>query len=848
MPNCQVGHDKSPASRSECRNGTLTTVKKTRTGVDANMPKMLSLPGVAFLAFCAIAPVFLLFSSLDDDLVSGITVSVLVVVEFIALLSMCIGWILFDITKRKQIFYLAAAMGVLLISDLLGIPNLLAARSVLGQEQALGSFTGLLVLVLRLGSFWLVVMSWHVANRHESRQGNDQVWAMVPGLIIAGVAVQAFLVWFMPGVSSDVSGALQNISTLILFPTTIMIVAGAAGYLVRCHYRFSLSESLICFTLLIGCFNHLAFFVFGPEHADIVARFIIPSRLISYSFALAFMLLELRSHYRQSFQASSAKSEFLATMSHEIRTPLNGILGMAQLLRQSQLDDAQKERVSAILSSGRALMALLNDILDMSKIEAGRVELEKRPFHPSDITYDLFRAIADMAREKNLSLHCDDAPLATRMFIGDEVRFRQILWNLLSNAVKFTRKGSVRLEVTREENVPERVRDLIANEEVYHFAVIDTGIGIPQDRQEQIFSPFSQADNSTMRQYGGTGLGLSIARSLTELMGGFMMVDSTEGKGTRFDVWLPFEARQSELHEHGTSQIAEGSGESILSGSRILVAEDNEINANVIRGLLLRHGLVVDIVPNGREAVHAFQRNDYDAILMDAHMPVLDGEGATRHIRELERVTRGGRIPIICVTAEAFSDRHRDFLAAGMDEVMTKPVEERRLYSVLLRFLRRCAAFRPAIAGSQGKEAAAEVSVLPLPRVKQPEPAPETYTTVSVKETKMDLIDKSRFDEMSTALGAEQMAGLIELLPVSYQEEREKIIAAIADGDRESLRRAAHTIKGMAANLAAEKLAADARQLELYEGDFDVVIRDRIAELDRLAEDTADAMRKALQD
>ncbi len=811
------------------------------------MPKMLSLTGIAFLAFCIISPGFLFFTSLDDDLVSAITISVLVVVEFIALLSICIGWIVFDITKRKQILYVAASMGLLLFSDILGIPNLVYGRALLGQEQALGSFTGLLILVLRLGSFSLVLMSWYIANRQENRPGNDQVWGLVPGMIVAGCAVLAFLVWLLPDVSSDVGGALQNISTLILFPTMVMIFACAAGYLVRCHYRFTLSEALFCFALLIGCFNHLAFFAFGPENADIVARFIIPSRLISYSCALAFMLLELRSHYRQSFQASSAKSEFLATMSHEIRTPLNGVLGMAQLLQQSQLDDAQKERVSAILSSGRALMALLNDILDMSKIEAGRVELEKRPFHPSDITYDLFRAIADMAREKNLSLHCDDVALATRMFIGDEVRFRQILWNLLSNAVKFTRKGSVRLEVTHEEIVPERVRHLISDEEVYHFAVIDTGIGIPRDRQEQIFSPFSQADNSTMRQYGGTGLGLSIARSLTELMGGFMTVNSAEGQGTRFDLWLPFEARESELHAQGGSQIAEGNGDSVLSDRRILVAEDNEINANVIRGLLQRHGLVVDIVPNGREAVHAFQNNSYDAILMDAHMPVLDGEGATRHIRELERVTRGGRIPIICVTAEAFSDRHRDFLAAGMDEVMTKPVEERRLYGVLLRFLRSRGVSRPAVLDTRVPDLAEAVNPLPDSTLEQPAPKP-VVENISAKETKMNLIDKMRFDEMSSALGADQMASLIDLLPASYQEEREKMMAAITDGDRERLRRAAHTIKGMAANLAAEKLFANARRLELYDGDFDTAIHDQIAELDRLAEDTANAMRKALQD
>ncbi|WP_417813421.1 ATP-binding protein [Thalassospira alkalitolerans] len=838
------------------------------------MPKILNLAGIAFIAFCTIGLTFLFFTTLGDDLVATITISVLVVVEFIALLSMCLGWIVFDITKRKQILFIAVAMGLLLLSDLFGVPRLVEVRTLLGVEQALGTFTGLLILVLRLCSFSFIALSWHVANKAENQLGIDPVVGTATILIAAGIVVQALMVWLVPVLTSDVGWAFQNVRTMILFPTTVMIFASAAGYLVRCQYRFTLSEALLCFALLVGCFNHLAFFIFAPEHAEMVSRFIIPSRLISYSCALAFMLLELRRHYRHSFQASSAKSEFLATMSHEIRTPLNGVLGMAQLLQESQLDDAQKERVGAIMSSGRALMALLNDILDMSKIEAGRIELEKREFHPSDITYDLFRAVSDIAAEKNIVLLCEDAPLTKRMFVGDEVRFRQILWNLLSNAVKFTRTGTVRLEATLAEHTPERIRHLVEDEEVYHFAVIDTGIGIPKDRQEQIFAPFSQADNSTTRQYGGTGLGLSIARSLTELMGGFMTVESVVGHGTRFDLWLPFETHEPELHPdtagvHGR----ETSGDSVLAGSRILVAEDNEINATVIRGLLQRHGLVVDIVPNGREAVLAFRNGVYDAILMDAHMPILDGEGATRHIRELERVNQGGRVPIICVTADAFGDRHRDFLAAGMDEVMTKPVEERRLYGMLLRFLRsRNSACRPALYSPDvavdlpGSNPEADIAPSSTPKKHTPlEYAITSERDKVVKVTEysrldqaseasipheheMDLIDKARFKDMITALGVDQMALLVEMLAPSYQEERDRIVTAIKQADRDSLCRAAHTIKGMASNLAAAKLAAEARVLELYDGDFTDTIQDRVADLDRLAADTTDAMRRALQD
>ncbi|WP_404425924.1 ATP-binding protein [Thalassospira australica] len=833
------------------------------------MPKILSLSGISFFAFCAIAPAFIYFTSLSDEQVGSVTIAIIVVVEFIALLSMCLGGIVFDITKRRQILYIAASMGLLLISDLLGMPKLFETRPVIGGEQALGTFTGLLILVLRFGSFSFLVLSWYIANKSENRPGNDLAWGMVPGIFAMGLVVQVFLIWLVPEFSSDFAGVLENVSTLILFPTMIMLVTAAAGYLVRCYFQFRLSECLLTVAFLIGCFNHLALFTFGPDNADMVARFIIPSRLLSYTCAMLFMLLELRDHYRQSFEASSAKSQFLATMSHEIRTPLNGVLGMAQLLQQSELDAAQKERVGAILSSGRALMALLNDILDMSKIEAGRVELEKRPFYPSDITYDIFRAIGDTAREKNLLLRCDDAALTDRIFVGDEVRFRQILWNLLSNAVKFTRKGAVRLEVKSSVDVPEQMRAPADGEELFHFTVIDTGIGIAPERQGQIFSPFSQGDNSTTRQFGGTGLGLSIAHSLIELMGGTISFESVEGQGTRFDFWLPFEAQKTDIHDRAAGQHAVAIvGDSVLSGYRILVAEDNEINANVIGGLLQRHGLMVDIVPNGREAVHAFQGGGYDAILMDAHMPVLDGEGATRHIRELERVTRGGRIPIICVTAEAFNDRHRDFLAAGMDEVMTKPIEERRLYSVLLRFLRnrnRVGEGRAVVdeprkptsirveSGENGQLALSGASRVSLTQQTEEESGAELVVKslpegrATRTEERAELIDTARFKEMSSMLGTGDMARLVDMLPASYQEERAKIVAAIANGDRESIRTAAHTIKGMASNLAAVKLAADARALELYEGELDSTIDDRIVKLDRLAQDTADAMRKMLR-
>lgn len=850
------------------------------------MLRLLAYAGFALITCLTIAPLFILYSFLSDEIVGKITFSVIAMVEIIALLTMAIGWMIYELTRRTQYVCIVVMMGLLLLGDLLGLPRLFGADDILGSEQALGTFTGLLVLVARFFAAMVFVLSWHYANKNDQIFVQEQVIVATFVVFVVASLSMTMPIAFLPNVEFEIGHAFQDISTLILTPTLLMAVIGAGGYLVRCVVRRSFAEAMLCISMMIGVFNHLALFYLAPNGAELAARFIIPSRLLSYSLVLGYFLLSMRSHYRHSYQASSAKSEFLATMSHEIRTPLNGVLGFAQLLRESSLSQIQLERVNGILSSGRTLMALLNDILDMSKIEAGRVDLENRHFYPSDITYDLKKFVGSIAEEKNLAVVFDDRVLDDLMFTGDEVRLRQILWNLMSNAVKFTNKGSVRLEVEKVEERPpslEDIRALRGCEMLFHFAVIDTGIGISEERLKLIFAPFTQADNSTMREYGGTGLGLSIAFSLTELMGGKMTVSSVEHQGTRLDVWLPFKCEEAKNHIESKPKGMNDSGDTVLAGARILVVEDNDINAHVVGGMLKRHGIEVTLAPNGRDAVHAFREGTFDLVLMDAHMPVLDGEGATRHIRELERFNGGLRLPIICLTAEVSSDRHRDFLAAGMDEVLTKPVEERKLYSTLLRFLRG----RPrGVDPQNGNQTAVQTNTdmnqdgansLDLAPEKHKEvrdqgharsrqaqgvgvavlnktileeevaESPDTEYSSATKEMQMDLIDKSRFDEVCAALGKEQFAMLIGLLPASYEEERGRLIEAANTRDSEVLHRAAHTIKGMAANMAGQQLADEARKLEIYEGSFGDELLEQITVLDKLAEDTVAAMQDALR-
>ena len=366
--------------------------------------------------------------------------------------------------------------------------------------------------------------------------------------------------------------------------------------------------------------------------------------------------------------ANHAKSEFLATMSHEIRTPLNGVLGMAQAMDRGRLSKEQRVRLGVIEQSGAALLTILNDILDLSKIEAGKIELESVDFDLEALAQGAHATFEPLAASKNVDLVLTLEPGAAGAYRGDATRVRQVLQNLISNAVKFTETGAVRVEIARRG-------------ETVRLAVSDTGLGVPPDRLDHLFDKFVQADSSTTRQYGGTGLGLAICRELCRAMGGDVTATSVLGEGSCFTAELPLARVGDQLTAEVMAPGApEGFGE---RAPRILAAEDNAVNQLVLRTLLGQAGLDPVIVANGREAVEAWAAGDWDLILMDVQMPVMDGPTASREILRLAREAGRRAPPIIALTANAMSHQIDSYRAAGMTRFVAKPVNVADLFTAM---------------------------------------------------------------------------------------------------------------------------------------------------------------------
>ncbi|HEY9217430.1 MAG TPA: ATP-binding protein, partial [Phenylobacterium sp.] len=373
--------------------------------------------------------------------------------------------------------------------------------------------------------------------------------------------------------------------------------------------------------------------------------------------------------------ANKAKSRFLATMSHEIRTPMNGVLGMAQAMAADELSSVQRGRLDVIRESGEALLAILNDVLDLSKIEAGKLELEQTAFGIEAVAEGAHAAFEALAREKQLSLELSVEPRARGYYRGDPVRVRQILFNLVSNALKFTETGSVAIRVGR-------------TRASLRLEVADTGIGIDPERQTKLFQKFEQADASTTRRFGGTGLGLSICRELAELMGGTITVQSRPGQGATFTVVLPLK-KLSRAETPKVAQEAAPTAHPVAAAGelRVLAAEDNPVNQLVLTTLLGQAGISPTIVANGRQAVEAWERDEWHMILMDVQMPEMDGPTATELIRRREAETGRARTPILALTANAMAHQAEEYRACGMDGVVAKPIQIAQLFATMQELL-----------------------------------------------------------------------------------------------------------------------------------------------------------------